>query len=29
VVEVKRQGRQKAECSKQYSGDGEFIRDMK
>lgn len=29
VVEVKRQGKQKAECSKQYSGDGEFIRDMK
>lgn len=28
VVQVKRQGKQKPECSKQYSGDGEFLRDM-
>jgi hypothetical protein len=29
VVEVRRQGKKKPECSKQYSGDGEFLRDMK
>jgi hypothetical protein len=29
VVEVKRQGKQKPECQKRYSGDGEFISEVK
>ena len=29
VVEAKRVGQQKAICSKRYSGDGTFVKDMK
>lgn len=28
VIEVRRQGSQKPDCNKQYSGEGEYVRDM-